>query len=234
MADGSVGVSLNAETKPIDDRLEQRGRRRGGRHERLPVAGKGCVVRFAAMASSRRFSGSCSCPRGRQLKDRRQRLRDPYELGDLQKAEYVAKREAIDAELAASRPARHPMSNAHARCLKTSDVVAQLIERVWIDDKRVIAIRPTAAFAPSFSCEGRNRRSQSPRQATRRRGGSNYGSDGTRLVALHTGGSRSASADRLLHRHAGGKRYANRRGDASRLGLDECATDHRGARAAGQ
>jgi hypothetical protein len=49
-------------------------------------------------------------------------------------------------------------------------LVGQLVERVWIDDKRVVAIRPTAAFVPFFACEGSSR-TKDPRQTARRRGG---------------------------------------------------------------
>jgi hypothetical protein len=99
--------------------------------------------------------------RRRLLKDRRQRLRDLYELGDLAKAEYVSKRDAIDAELDSLSPGVSPDVERARAVLedfgrfwdeeadpdKRRELVAQLVDRVWIDDKRVVAIRPTPAFS---------------------------------------------------------------------------------------
>jgi hypothetical protein len=45
---------------------------------------------------------------------------------------------------------------------KRRELVAQLIERVWIDNKRVVAIRPTPAFKPFFACNGQ-RKQETPR-----------------------------------------------------------------------
>jgi hypothetical protein len=44
----------------------------------------------------------------RQLNERRKRLRDLYELGDLDRSEYISKRDALDAELDALAPGPAP------------------------------------------------------------------------------------------------------------------------------
>jgi hypothetical protein len=51
------------------------------------------------LASGKTRDDEDTARRRRQLRERRTRLRDLYELGDLERGEYVAKREAIDAEL---------------------------------------------------------------------------------------------------------------------------------------
>jgi site-specific DNA recombinase len=108
--------------------------------------------------------------RRRLLKDRRQRLRDLYELGDLVKAEYVSKRDAIDAELDSLSPGVSPDVERARAVLedfsrfwdeetdpeRRRELVAQLVERVWIDDKRVVAIRRrprSSRFSPATAPE---------------------------------------------------------------------------------
>lgn len=127
----------------------------------------------------------------RLLKDRRQSLRDLYELGDLVKAEYVSKRDAIDAELDSLSPGVSPDLQRARAVLedfgrfwdeeidpeKRRELVAQLVERVWIDDKRVVAIHPTPAFkpfSPATATETRNP------PASCGAGGRKSESDGTR------------------------------------------------------
>jgi hypothetical protein len=39
---------------------------------------------------------------------------------------------------------------AEADPVKRRELVGQLFERVWIDDSRIVAVRPTRAFAPFF------------------------------------------------------------------------------------
>jgi hypothetical protein len=55
-----------------------------------------------------------------QLKDRRKRLAELFEMGDVNRAVYRSKRDAIDAELDSLAPGRSPTSTALARCLRTS------------------------------------------------------------------------------------------------------------------
>ena len=130
--------------------------------------------------------------RQRQLKDRRRRLRDLYELGDLDKTTYVSKRDTIDAELDRLAPGPSPDLDAARVVLEDfaifwgtetapeprRELLAQLFERVWIDGQRIVAVKPTAAFARLFVPE-----STTPPQVGRR-GCRKYGSDGTRTRDL--------------------------------------------------
>jgi site-specific DNA recombinase len=128
--------------------------------------------------------------RREQLKARRSRLRDLFELSDLQKAEYVSKRDAIDAELDALAPGVTPdLDGARAVIedfarfwAEANDpevrraLLQQLFERVWIDGHRIVAVQPTPAFADLFvprtnnaasneaaMCKPRERRDSNPR-----------------------------------------------------------------------
>jgi hypothetical protein len=58
------------------------------------------------------------------------------------------------------------------------ELLAQLFARVWIDGQRIVAVKPTAAFAGLFIPE-----STTP-PLTERRGCRKYGSDGTRTRDL--------------------------------------------------
>lgn len=109
------------------------------------------------------------------------RLRDLYELGDLDKATYISKRDAIDAELDSLAPGPSPDLDAARAVLedfatfwKTEpnpeprrELLAQLFERVWIDGQRIVAVTPTTAFAGLFVSQ-----STTPPQVGRRGVGS--------------------------------------------------------------
>jgi site-specific DNA recombinase len=122
------------------------------------------------------------------LEERLRRLRDLYELGDLSKPEYVARRAALQEELAALAPKPSPNIDLAGRVLDDFGVfwrieedpeakreLLQLIfERVWLDDGRIVAVRPKEAFAPFFLgpqyetagkavFKGRERRDSNPR-----------------------------------------------------------------------
>jgi hypothetical protein len=108
-------------------------------------------------------------------------------MGDLDKAAYVSKRDAIDTELDSLAPGPSPDLNAARTVLEdfaTSgkpspthspavELLAQLFDRVWIDGQRIVAVKPTPAFAGLFVPQ-----STTPPQ-TGRRGCRKYGSDGT-------------------------------------------------------
>ena len=90
------------------------------------------------------------------LDERRRRVRDLYELGDLDRDEYLARRQAIDTELDSLAPGLAPDIDAARRVLDDfslfwrqepdpeprRQLLQHLFERVWIDDKRVVAVRP--------------------------------------------------------------------------------------------
>jgi hypothetical protein len=91
-----------------------------------------------------------------QLTERRKRLRDLFELGDLEKGGYVSKRDAIDAELDALSPGAAPDLDGARAVLKDfgwfwedardpearRELVQQLFELVWIDGHKIVAVRP--------------------------------------------------------------------------------------------
>ena len=123
----------------------------------------------------------------RQLTERRKRLRDLYELGDLDRSEYVSKRDALDAELDALAPGPAPDLD-HARAVLEDfgrfwkeetdpeprrELLQQLFELVWVDGQKIVAVRPTPAFADLFTSV-----------AASRQRGVKSGSDGTRTRDL--------------------------------------------------
>jgi DNA invertase Pin-like site-specific DNA recombinase len=123
----------------------------------------------------------------RQLNERRKRLRDLYELGDLDRSEYVSKRDALDAELDALAPGPAPDLD-HARAVLEDfgrfwkeetdpeprrELLQQLFELVWVDGQKIVAVRPTPAFADLFTSV-----------AASRQRGVKSGSDGTRTRDL--------------------------------------------------
>ena len=122
------------------------------------------------------------------LEERLRRARDLYELGDLTRPEYMARREAINTELAASAPGPLPDLDQAQQVLedfsifwqKETDPAAKrqllslIFERVWLDEQRVIAVQPKPSFAPFFEnqpletagkavCKERERRDSNPR-----------------------------------------------------------------------
>ena len=83
-------------------------------------------------------------------------MRDLYELGDLHRAEYVARREAINAELSALTPAPIPDLDQARAVLEDFTIfwtakadptakrqfLALIFENVWLDHDRVVAVQP--------------------------------------------------------------------------------------------
>jgi hypothetical protein len=117
----------------------------------------------------------------------RKRLRDLFELGDLEKGEYVSKRDAIDTELDALSPA--PDLDGARAVLEDfgrfwddardpearRELLQQRFELVWIDGHKIVAVRPSPAFAGFFlpgmdnaapdgtaMCKERERRESNP------------------------------------------------------------------------
>ena len=122
------------------------------------------------------------------LEERLRRMRDLYELGDLDRPDYLARREGIHAELAELAPDPLPNLDQARQVLDDfgifwrletdPDAKRQLLslifERVWLDDRRVVAVQPKPAFAPFFQqaphktagkamCKERERRDSNPR-----------------------------------------------------------------------
>jgi hypothetical protein len=96
-------------------------------------------------------------------------MRDLYELGDLHRAEYVARREAINAELSALTPAAIPDLDQARQVLedftifwtREADPAAKrqflslIFENVWLDQDRVVAVQPKPSFLPFFQHDPR-------------------------------------------------------------------------------
>jgi site-specific DNA recombinase len=124
------------------------------------------------------------------LEERLRRMRDLYELGDLHRAEYVARRDAINAELSALTPAPVPDLDQARQVLedftifwtREADPTAKrqflslIFENVWLDQNRIVAVQPKPPFLPFFQ---HNRRPTTGKPA-----GVKYGSDGTRTRDL--------------------------------------------------
>lgn len=115
------------------------------------------------------------------LEERMRRMRDLYELGDLDR------RDAINAELADLAPEPLPDLDQARKVLDDFGIfwrletdpdakrqlLGLLFEKVWLDDRRVVAVQPKPAFAPFFQqaphktagkamCKERERRGQTP------------------------------------------------------------------------
>ncbi len=100
--------------------------------------------------------------RSAMLEERLRRMRDLYELGDLSRAEYIARRDVNHGELAELAPEPLPDLTQAERVLDDFGIfcrqehdpdakrrLLQLVfERVWLDGGRVVAVRPKPAFAP--------------------------------------------------------------------------------------
>ncbi len=130
--------------------------------------------------------------RRRQLNERRKRLRDLFEMGDLDKAEYVSKRDAIDTELDGLAPGPTADLDGARAVLEDfgrfwedetdpqirRELLAQLFERVWVDAKKIVAVRPTPAFVALFTAL------KTTKPPSRGRRCAKGGSDGTRTRDL--------------------------------------------------
>lgn len=122
------------------------------------------------------------------LEERLARARDLYELGDLTRPEYMARREAINTELSRLSPGPLPDLDQARKVLEDFSIfwtretdpaakrqlLALIFERVWLDEQRVVAVQPKPPFAPYFQsqpqeaaisrvCKERERRDSNPR-----------------------------------------------------------------------
>ena len=117
------------------------------------------------------------------LEERLRRLRDLYELGHVDRSDYLACRQEIQTQLAELAPEPLPDLDEAEQVLNDfslfwhdqSDPEAKrhmlqlVFERVWLDDGHIVAVRPKHAFAPFFQervktrCKERERRDSNPR-----------------------------------------------------------------------
>jgi DNA invertase Pin-like site-specific DNA recombinase len=131
------------------------------------------------------------------LEERQRRSRDLYEIGDLTRPEYMARRDAVNTELAQLAPepipdldqARQVLDDFSIFWSRETDPAAKrqllslIFERVWLDEQRVVAVQPKRPFLPFFEgqanqanaretatsgvCKERERRGSSPRLSPR-------------------------------------------------------------------
>jgi site-specific DNA recombinase len=126
------------------------------------------------------------------LQERLRRTRDLYELGDLTRPEYIARRDAINTELATLTPDPIPDLDHARKVLDDFTLFWQnetnpdakrhfltlIFDGVWLDQDRIVAVQPKPSFLPFFQHE---------RQTTAAHAGVNDGSDGGRTRGCHLG-----------------------------------------------
>ena len=132
------------------------------------------------------------------LEERLRRMRDLYELGDIHRPEYVARRDAVNAELSALTPApipdldqaQHVLEDFTIFWTRETDPAAKrqfltlILDSVWLDHDRIVAVVPKPSFLPFFQPD---RRPQTANTA-----GVKYGSDGTQARVCRLGDRDSA------------------------------------------
>jgi hypothetical protein len=133
-------------------------------------------------------------PAGRrnELLDQLQRLQDLYVLGDLAKAQYIMRRQALEEELQRQGPPTKPASD-RARALlnefsrfwdletepaERRKLLLSLFEQIWAQNGRIVAVQPHDDFLPYFQA------TQQFLQHQPAQGGAESGSDGTRTRDL--------------------------------------------------
>ena len=97
--------------------------------------------------------------------------RELYEIGDLPRAEYIARRDAIHVELSTLAPQPLPDLGQARQVLQDfamfwrdeedpTQSASSVFEGIWLDDHRVIAVQPKPAFLPSSTYNAERRRSR--------------------------------------------------------------------------
>jgi hypothetical protein len=123
------------------------------------------------------------------LEERLRRTRDLYELGDLTRPEYIARRDAIHTELDSLAPNPIPDIDQASKVLEDFTIfwttetdpgakrqfLGLVFAGVWLEELRVVAVQPRPSFLPFF--EGRH-------EGAGPEAGVNDGSDGTRTRDL--------------------------------------------------
>jgi hypothetical protein len=126
-----------------------------------------------------------------ELTDQLRCLQELFVLGDLTKAQYIMRRQAVQDELERLTPPADPQLTEAEKVLadfasfwdrekspaERHRLLATLFEQVWQDDGQVVAIKPQPPFAPYFQticespekpigidrCQERERRDSNPR-----------------------------------------------------------------------
>ena len=130
--------------------------------------------------------------RRRELLDQLQRLQDLYVLGDLTKAQYVMRRQALEEEVQRLGPPTDPACDRAQALLEhfprfweietdpaeRRKLLLSLFAQIWAQDGRIVAVQPHDPFLPYFQA------AQQSREADRQEGWCRSGSDGTRTRDL--------------------------------------------------
>jgi site-specific DNA recombinase len=127
-----------------------------------------------------------------ELTEQLRRLQDLYVLGDLTKAQYVMRRQALQDEIERLAPPADPQLAQAERLLsdfaafwetETSPaerhrLLTTLFEQIWQDNGTIVAVKPRGAFVPYFQAATQTHQSRSGSS------GVQSGSDGTRTRDL--------------------------------------------------
>ena len=146
---------------------------------------------LASIRSAARKSND-DATRRRELDGQLDRLRDLYVMGDLSKNEYVLLRQALEEELAGTRPPFDPRLEKAEELLvdfgrmweleddpaKRRRLLATLFERVWQDGGTIVAVKPREAFLRYFQTADELARRREKKRGVK------SGSDGTRTRDL--------------------------------------------------
>jgi site-specific DNA recombinase len=127
-----------------------------------------------------------------ELAEQLQRLRDVYVLGDLTKAQYTMRRQALQDELERLAPPTDPQLVEADRLLSNFErfweaetspaerhrLITSLFEQIWQDDGQIVAVKPRPSFVRYFQALA-----ETPKNGSGNCG-VNSGSDGGRLRTL--------------------------------------------------
>ena len=125
--------------------------------------------------------------RRNELLDQLQRLQDLYVLGDLTKAQYIMRRQALEEELQRQGPPAKPAIERAKALLdefprfwdletepaERRKLLLSLFEQVWAQNGRIVAVQPHDDFLPYFQAI----------KHTSAPGGAEDGSDGGRTLS---------------------------------------------------
>lgn len=140
------------------------------------------VVLSTIQAEARRRGGE-EPDRRRELLGQLERLQDLYVMGDLAKAQYVMHRQALEDEVQRIGPPTDPRLDqaealladfarfwdAEPAAIERRKLLAALVDGVWADGDRIVAVKPQKPFRPYFEAA----------RALAHERGANSGSDGT-------------------------------------------------------
>jgi DNA invertase Pin-like site-specific DNA recombinase len=110
-------------------------------------------------------SGGDGSSERRQLLGQLERLRDLYQMGDLTKAQYVMRRQALEEEVERIDPPTDPHLDRARKILddfggfwtaepepaERRKLLTELFQQVWQKDGQIVAVRPQPALAPYFA-----------------------------------------------------------------------------------